>query len=204
MSHLPLSQPEPTDEALVAAVTQRDETAFALLYDRYHRAVYTLAAHSLGTHEAEEVVQDVFMRLWDKASQFNGERSRFSVWLMAIARHRVVDLLQRRSQQQREIAVEEVDRLLAEASDMATTVEEETWLRERGAIVLNALQTLPPEQRRVLVLAYFGGLSQSTMAEQLGWPLGTVKKRVRLGLQKLRAALSGERLDMATEAEQRS
>jgi RNA polymerase sigma-70 factor (ECF subfamily) len=83
---------------------------------------------------------------------------------------------------------------LAQAVDGQADVEEEVWLRERGASIVRALRALPAEQRRVLVLAYFGGLSQSTLAGHLGWPLGTVKKRIRLGLQKLRVFLDDEDL----------
>jgi RNA polymerase sigma-70 factor, ECF subfamily len=178
--------PDPTDEALVARVVLRDEAAFAMLYDRYGRVVYTLAAHTLGPTEAEEVVQDVFLRLWQKAHQFDVGRNRFAAWFMAIARHRVVDSLKSHGQRRQQVALEDIEHLLATAK---ADLEDTAWQQARGAAALSALQDLPPEQRQVIVLAYFGGLSQSTLAERLGWPLGTVKKRIRLGLQKLRAAL---------------
>ncbi len=182
---------EPADEALVARVCQRDAAALAQLYDRYATPVYALASHLLGAADAEEVVQDAFLSLWHKAAQYDPARSPFGAWFMAIARHRTLDELRRRNHQQRLRAAEGVDRVLAEAPDPATGVEEAVWQRESGDAVLRALQRLPEEQRRVLVLGYFGGLSHAAMAQRLGWPLGTVKKRVRLGLQKLRAALGG-------------
>ena len=195
-------KPEPTDEELVARVTERDRTAFALLYDRYAKPIYALAAHTLGRAEAEEVVQDVFLRLWNRADQFDAQKGSFRAWFMAVARHRVLDELKRRNQQERLIvAAGEIERLLSEASDPAADAEEETWLHERSKAVVEALKGLPDEQRRVLVLAYFGGLSQSSMAERLGWPLGTVKKRIRLGLQKLRTALLREKLVAEPQAE---
>ena len=184
-----LRQAEPSDEALVAGVVQHDVAAFSLLYDRYARPVYTLAAYMLGTGEAEEAAQELFLRLWHKAGQFDPSRGSFNAWFMAISRYHLRDRLRRRSQQQRLVAAEQIDQLLVEVADPTVDVEKEVWQRERGDALLSALKNLPAEQRRVIVLAYFGGFSQSALAEYLGWPLGTVKKRIRLGLQKLRAFL---------------
>jgi RNA polymerase sigma-70 factor, ECF subfamily len=184
------AMPEPSDEALATRVADGDLTAFSALYDRYERPVYVMAAHLLGGAEAEEVVQETFLRLWRSAAQFDEARGRFAPWLLAIARHEVLARLRRRSREQRWALVEEIDRLLAATPDPAIDVEEQVWRRTRGDLILQALNELPAEQRRVLVLAYFGELSQATIAASLGWPLGTVKKRVRLGLQKLRQALA--------------
>jgi RNA polymerase sigma-70 factor, ECF subfamily len=183
-----------TDEALAARLCRRDAAALALLYDRYAAPVYALARHTLGPADAEEVVQEVFLSLWNRAGQYDPRRGAFGAWFMALARHRVLDELRRRGAQQRLRAAVAVERLLAAAAGGGAggeSVEEEVWRRERGAAVLGALQQLPEAQRRVLVLSYFGGLSHASLAAHLGWPLGTVKKRVRLGLQKLRAALGG-------------
>jgi RNA polymerase sigma-70 factor (ECF subfamily) len=182
--------PEPSDEALVTLVAHGDLTAFSLLYDRYDRPVYAMAAHLLGSAEAEEVVQETFLRLWRSAAQFDETRGRCAPWLLAIARHEVLTRLRRRTREQRLALADDIDRLLATAPDHAIDVEEQVWRRERGDLILQALNELPPEQRRVLVLAYFGELSQATIAASLGCPLGTVKKRVRLGLQKLRQQLA--------------
>jgi RNA polymerase sigma-70 factor (ECF subfamily) len=183
---------EPTDEALVAMVAKRDVAAFALLYDRHAAVVYSLAARSLGEVKAEEVVQDVFLRLWASAGQYDARRGAFCSWFFAILRHQVLAEQRRQGQEARFRMAGEVDALLADAVDAGIDLEEQVWLRDRGAAVLRALRNLPLEQRRVLVLAYFGGLSQSTLAGHLGWPLGTVKKRIRLGLQKLRVFLEDE------------
>jgi RNA polymerase sigma-70 factor (ECF subfamily) len=185
-----LTSPEPSDEVLVGRVAHGDLTAYSLLYDRYDRPVYAMATHLLGAGEAEEVVQETFLRLWRSAAQFDETRGRFAPWLLAIARHEVLARLRRRTQEQRLALAEDIDRLIATAPDPTIAVEEQVWRRERGDLILQALNELPPEQRRVLVLAYFGELSQTTIAASLGWPLGTVKKRVRLGLQKLRQALA--------------
>jgi RNA polymerase sigma-70 factor, ECF subfamily len=180
---------DPSDETLVARVCRQDVTAFSQLYDRYARPVYVLAAGALGRAEAEEIVQEVFLRLWRKANQFQPERGPFGAWFMTIARHHVWDVL-RRLHREPSLAVEVIDQLLMESATSAVNVEEEAWSQEVGKAVLHALQGLPTDQRRALVLAYFGGLSQSSIAQHLGWPLGTVKKRIRLGLQKLRTALA--------------
>jgi RNA polymerase sigma-70 factor (ECF subfamily) len=181
----------PSDEVLVARVRQRDSAALTMLYDRYATQVYALAGHALGSADAEEVVQDVFLRLWHKAGQFDPALSSFGAWFMAIARHRVLDELRRRGHQSHLRAAGSVEQALSRTIDPGPGIEEEFWRRESGIAVLHALQRLPEEQRRVLVLGYFGGLSHAEMSAHLGWPLGTVKKRVRLGMRKLRAALDG-------------
>jgi RNA polymerase sigma-70 factor, ECF subfamily len=177
------------DEVLVALVQLQDRDAFGALYDRYAPAVYALAAHMLGTADAEEIVQDVFLRLWQRAAQFDPTRSAFGAWFMAIARHRVLDELRRRGQVRHLAAAGDVERLLARTPDPALAPDTQVWQQDAADAIHRALADLPNDQRRVLVLGYFGGFSQSAMADLLGWPLGTVKKRVRLGLQKLRRAL---------------
>jgi RNA polymerase sigma-70 factor, ECF subfamily len=199
-----LTTSETTDEALVARFAAGDLTAFSLLYDRYQRPVYVMAAHLLGAAEAEEIVQDVFLRLWRHVDQFDESRGRFAPWFMTIARHETLAQLRRHTRERRLALIEDVDRLLAAAPDPTIDVEEEAWRRERGDVVLRALQDLPTEQRRVLVLAYFGEMSQSTIAHALGWPLGTVKKRVRLGLQKLRQALAPHDIGSARDGSAQS
>jgi RNA polymerase sigma-70 factor, ECF subfamily len=186
--HSSHQQLDPSDEALVERVRRQDVTAFSQLYDRYARPIYVLAVTALNRAEAEEIVQEVFLRLWHKADQFRPERGPFGAWFMTIARHHVWDVL-RRFHREPSLAAEVIDQLLMESATGVVNVEEEAWSQEVGEAVLHALQGLPAEQRRALVLAYFGGLSQSSIAEHLGWPLGTVKKRIRLGLQKLRTAL---------------
>jgi RNA polymerase sigma-70 factor (ECF subfamily) len=177
------------DTTLAARVAARDVAAFELLYDRYVRLVYALAARALGTTEAQETVQDVFLQLWRSAGQFDPNRGSFGAWFTAIARHRVLEQMRARGRERRFAAAEGIDRAMAQTPDLGPGIEEIAERAESAATALRALQTLPPEQRRVLVLAYFGGMSQSAIAEHLGLPLGTVKKRVRLGMQKLRAML---------------
>ncbi len=185
---------EPSDETLAARVAGRDRRAFTALYDRHARAVFIFAAHLLGNADAEEVVQEVFLRLWNKASQFYPAQGNFRAWFMAIARNYVMDELRRRGQRQRIVVAEEVSDLLADAQDPEVKVPDQAWENERARAVRDALKTLPDEQRRAIVLAYFGGLTQSQIAEGLELPLGTAKKRIRLGLQKLRVALAEKKL----------
>jgi RNA polymerase sigma-70 factor (ECF subfamily) len=183
-------KPPAGDAVLVASVARGDIAAFGALYDRYARDVYALAAHALGADDAEEIVQDVFVRLWRSADQFDPQRGSFTAWLMSIARHRVVDELRRR--RLGPTVADTVDDLLNAVEDPVADVEEEASLRSLRELVLTELQELPPEQRRAVVLAYFGGMSQREISRELGWPLGTVKKRIHLGLRKLRVALYGE------------
>jgi RNA polymerase sigma-70 factor (ECF subfamily) len=181
---------EPSDEALVARVARKDIAAFAILYDRYARRVYAWSAHMVGTAEAEDVVQEAFVRLWAKAGQFDARRGRFASWFFAIARHQVIRQLRRRRTDQRVIAADEIGRVLGDAVAGARPLDEEAWSHEVASAMLPALASLPTEQRRVIVLAYFAGLSQSAIARVTGAPLGTVKKRTRLALQKLRERLA--------------
>ncbi|MBI3536177.1 MAG: sigma-70 family RNA polymerase sigma factor [Chloroflexi bacterium] len=190
-----------SDELLLARVIRRDPKAFELLYDRYARAVYVMAAHLLDKAMAEEIVQEVFLRLWNRAQQFDARQGSFKAWFMSIARHRVLDELRTRNKTRQDQALQVVEELLSDGGDGAEEIIENLWQQERGVALLRALRTVPEEQRRVIVLGYFGGMTQSQMAEYLRIPLGTVKKRVRLGLQKLRTALvesaAGSRLPHA-------
>lgn len=183
-----------SDEMLAARLTARDMQAFSLLYDRYTHSVYAMAGHMLGVGEAEEAAQEIFMRLWNKAAQYDPARGPFSHWFMSIARNHILDKLRARSERLRVVAAEEIDFLLAEAADPRVDVLDQVWQRQRGDALQQALQRIPAEQRRVIVLAYFGGMSQSEISMHLDVPLGTVKKRIRLGLQKMRAALSPQAL----------
>ena len=186
MQEKPLLSTDESDEALVERVKAQDVAAFTLLYDRYAPAIYALAAHLLTPTDAEEVVQEVFLRLWNKADRFEAQSGSFKPWFMTVARNHIWDLLKARTNEQRLLATYEIEQLLSDPVDPATQISDEAWRGDRQTAMLNALQDLPPEQKRAIVMAYFGGFSQSAIAQELGWPLGTVKKRIRLGLQKLR------------------
>jgi RNA polymerase sigma-70 factor (ECF subfamily) len=175
------------DATLVLRLRQRDEEALAALYDRHGRTIYSIALAILhDSSRAEDVTQDVFLTLWQQPERFDPALGRFAPWCYRIARNRAIDLLRqrRRDVQPADAAVFEL--MLGSASD----APEETVVSGMEAVrVRQALAKLVPEQRQVLELAYFGGLSQSQMAEELGIPLGTIKTRVRTGLLRLRELL---------------
>lgn len=162
-----------------------------------------LAYPLLGREEASDLVQEVFMTVWEKAHQFDEQRGAFRTWLTAIARHRILDLARRRAQVERGLAASEVAEQIEQLVDGWTDVADEAVIGAESARVLRALGRLPPLQRRALVLVYFGGYTHRELAGLLDWPLGTVKKRVRLGLHKLAVELghlSPESLAAAEEA----
>jgi RNA polymerase sigma-70 factor (ECF subfamily) len=183
---LPVDLP---DEALVSRVARGDVGAFEVLYDRYARPVFALATYLLGPQAAEEAVQEVFLRLWHRAGQFDPARGVFAAWFMAIARHHVRAELRRRGRERQLAAAGEVEAVLATVQDPEPEVDDIVWSRDCAAAVRRAMRELPPDQRQAVVMAYFGDLSHRAIAEALGWPLGTVKKRIQLGMAKLRAAL---------------
>ena len=194
---------ECTDEQLALQVADGDMNAFAVIYDRYADLVNALAYSLLGADQADEAVQEIFLRLWGRGRQYQQDRGAYRSWLISLARNHLLDLLRRRTLQQRLQSLESVETVLSkQASD---DVYGETWERQRASALRLALGEIPDDQRRVLILAYFGGLSQSRIAALLNTPLGTVKKRVRLGMQKLRASLEMQALfqDEAISAAER-
>jgi RNA polymerase sigma-70 factor (ECF subfamily) len=181
------------DAALMRLVALSQEQALAQLYDRYNRLVFSLALAIVQDRAtAEEITLDVFMRIWQKAALYNPEQARVSTWLTHITRNHSIDVLRRRAARPEHYSVElneEAPRSEPPGPTPADTTEE-TLQRER---VHSALSLLPADQRQVLFLAYFEGYTQSQIAETLHQPLGTVKTRMRLALQKLRDYLQGDR-----------
>ncbi|MEF3276032.1 MAG: sigma-70 family RNA polymerase sigma factor [Chloroflexus sp.] len=176
-----------SDEALMELVAAGDSAALAQLYDRHARVVYGLALRMLGAAEpAEEVVQETFWRIWKRAATFQTSSS-FLPWMFGIARNLCIDELRRR--QVRPLTASNGEEALTNVPDQQQDVEQSTLETERRRLITNALADLPPDQREVIELAYFGGLSQREIADQLQSPLGTIKTRIRLGLQKLKQAL---------------
>ena len=184
------------DERLMHAIALRDETAFAVLYDRYVDLVYSASLRVLADAGlAEDATQDIFVRLWRRPETFVPERGRFLSWLMSVVRNRAVDELRARGRRRKregtsptESEEDAMAALPSEDDDPATTAQ----IHEQQVLVRGALCTLPIDQRRALELAYFKGLTQQEIAFILHEPLGTVKTRIRLGMQKLRRALYGQ------------
>ena len=186
---IPVAEP-PRDEDLILRICAHDEAALSLLYTRYADTVYGLSLRIVRQAEvAEEVVQETFMRVWRGAHTFQGNPSGLRSWLFRIARNLSLDQLRRQAARPRTVTMTPdptddratYDTLADESCDVAAQATARC-LREQ---VQRALLTLPPEQRHALELAYFGGLTHREIAEQTGEPLGTIKTRLRLGLQKL-------------------
>jgi RNA polymerase sigma-70 factor (ECF subfamily) len=185
------------DEELMDRLAGRDLIAFEALYDRYGDLVYSVSLRIVGdTYVAEDVTQDVFLRVWRRPDQFDLSRGKFVTWLLSVARNRSID--QRRSQSRRLRhealpATEEDEDVLPSENDRDDPAFA-TVLSEERAAVRAALAVLPPEQKLTIQLAYFAGMTQQEIANALGQPLGTVKTRMRLGMQKMRNALERGRV----------
>mgnify|MGYP001354396245 FL=1 len=177
-----------TDAALLASAVQGDRAALARLYDRYAAPAYSLAVRLVGAAPAEDVVHDTFMALVERPGTFDPARGSFRAWFMTSVHRRCLTLLRSRQR----LAGEES---LPESPDPDPEPAEALVQRLQDATVRAALETLAPPQREALVLAYYGGLSQTALAARLGVPLGTVKARMRRGLLALRGILQGERVD---------
>jgi RNA polymerase sigma-70 factor (ECF subfamily) len=178
------------DEELVSRIAGGDLAAFAAIYDRYSQRIHAWSAHVLGAQRAEDAMQEIFLRLWLHAGQFDSDRGTFTSWFTAVARHHLVHVLRQDGTRKRLTAAADVSAVLAGVSSPHPGPEETVGRHEDAATLARALRLLPEEQRQAVVLAYFGGLSQSQIAEQLALPLGTVKKRIRLAMAKLHDALA--------------
>ena len=174
-----------SDEAVVALVARSDEQALAELYDRFGRVAYGLALRILRDAAlAEDAVQEAFLTAWRTADAFVPERAKASTWLLTLVHRRAVDLVRREERRRAEPIDEAADRIGEEA------VDEAVWIRYQRERVQEALRRLPDQQREALELAYYGGFTQSELAERLGQPLGTIKSRMFSGLGQLRDLLA--------------
>lgn len=186
------------DSELMDRLCGRDLAAFEALYDRYGDLVYSVALRVVGdTYVAEDVTQDVFIRVWRKPQRFDEQRGKFVTWLLSVARNRSID--ERRSQSRR-MRHEALPPTTDEEDVLPSNDERDdpglaTVLSDDRAAVREALEVLPHEQKLAIHLAYFGGLTQQEIANKLGQPLGTVKTRIRLGMQKMRGALATRRAE---------
>jgi RNA polymerase sigma-70 factor (ECF subfamily) len=172
-----------SDEALIDGVARSDEEALGELYDRYGRAAYGLALRVLRDPSlAEDAVQEAFLHVWRSAARFQPERGKAGTWVLTFVHRRAVDLVRREERRRGEPA----------GSAPPATVpgaDEDADRRSKREIVQDALSRLPAEQREAIELAYYGGYTQSELAERLGEPLGTIKSRMFTGLQSLRGLL---------------
>jgi len=179
------------DRELVRRVAGGDEEAFRDLFRRYGPVAKALALRVIRQpFLAEEIVQEAFLALWRAPGSYRADRGSVRGWLMSTVHHRAVDLIRREEAQRRRI--EEMDPTDALVEDVGETVTEEAALASRRAAAVAALGALPTEQRQVLEMMYYQGKSQSTIAGELGLPLGTVKSRTLLGMRRLRTAIGGD------------
>jgi len=180
-----------SDEAVVALVARSDHDALAELYDRFGRVAYGLALRVLRDESlAEDAVQEAFLQAWRSADKFMPERAKAGTWLLTLVHRRAVDLV-RREERRRGEPLEAAGEHAGDGP-----VDEQAWLRYQRERVQAALRRLPDQQREALELAYYGGFSQSELAERLGQPVGTIKSRMFSGLARLR-----ELLEEPTEGE---
>lgn len=181
-----------SDVVLMRLIAQQQTEALSALYDRYSRLVFSLAAQVVGDREtAEEITQDVFLRVWENAAVYRPETAKVTTWITSITRYRAIDILrQRRSRPQTD------DFAWAETSVLPDLEidgpEEATTHALVHQRLRSAVNALPPEQRTVLALAYFYGLSHSQIAARLDQPLGTVKTRIRMAMLRLRDLLQDD------------
>ena len=201
----PRSQPDRTrverlaDEELMGVVDRKEPAAFGVLYDHHGGAAFSLAYRIVGDRgAAEDVTQEAFLSIWRSNARFDRARGSVRSWVLGVVRNRAIDALRRGSSNAPKLAHDD-DRVLEErAADERT--DDEAIRRETSRELSTALSSLPGDQSQVIQLAYFGGFSHSEIAEMLGMPLGTVKGRMRLGLEKIRHQL-GEAISPETVLE---
>jgi RNA polymerase sigma factor (sigma-70 family) len=185
---MPRSFAHLSDEAVVAMLARSDESALAELYDRFGRLAYGLALRVLRDEKlAEDAVQEAFLAAWRNADRFMPERGRAGTWLLTLVHRRAVDLVRREDRRRAEPLREGFEPAAAESA------EDDAWLRIERERVQLALKRLPDQQREALELAYYGGFTQSELAERLGEPVGTIKSRMFTGLARLREVLAEPR-----------
>ena len=188
-----ITAPEPDDRAveldLMARVAKRERVAFEQLYDRYSNILYATAMKFLREDaDAQDVVQDVFIQIWDKAKLYDPAKGKPLTWALTLTRNRSIDrirAIQRRTRLRDDFEKETVADESAGIREALSGVD----ASEKNQILRDAVQRLSPEQRKVIELAFFGGLTQNEVANRLGEPLGTVKARARRGLMKLKELL---------------
>ena len=177
------------DQALLAKIVGHQPEALSVLYDRYGRLLFSVAYHLVGNQQsAEEITLDVFRRVWEKADSYRADRASVRTWLTSMTRNRAIDLLRREGVRPEHNSIGLAD-LTVEPYTDGNSPEAAVSRQMQKQKVHAALAQLPQEQQEVLILAYFGGYSHSQIATQLEMPLGTVKTRIRLGMQKLRHVL---------------
>ena len=190
-----LANNEPSDEALITAIAGGEIWAMESLYDRYNRVLYSLAYRMVADHQvAEDLLQEAFLSIWRRASSYSPQTGAAHSWLISILHHRAIDYLRRvrRRSSVQEAPLEEIE---LDETTAFPDVWDEAWQAVKSTQVRAALMKIPTEQRLVIELAYFQGWTHTEIAEGTHIPLGTVKARMRLGLQHLKRILEQMGLD---------
>jgi RNA polymerase sigma-70 factor (ECF subfamily) len=190
-SHQPTELRDLADEDIMQLVRRGDAAAFEVVYERHANAAFSLAYRMCGSRgAAEDVVQEAFLSLWRSGARYDRMRGSVRTWLLGIVHNRAIDSLRRSVVHDRRRASDEG---IEERFEARERTDVEVARLDEAQEIRVALQTLPPEQSRVIELAYYGGFTQSEIASMLDTPIGTVKGRMRLGLEKMRAQLGGLR-----------
>jgi RNA polymerase sigma-70 factor, ECF subfamily len=177
------------DEDLMTLVDRKDEGAFEIFYDRHGGPAFSLAHRIVGDRSlAEDVVQEAFLSIWRSKAGYDRTRGSVRSWSLGIVRNRAIDALRRAATPAPRLDLD--DDAALESRQAPERTDSEVIRRETARRVRGVLRTLPSEQSQVIELAYFGGFSHSEIADMLGEPLGTIKGRMRLGLEKARASLA--------------
>ena len=178
------------DTELRRQIAGGDRAAFAEFYDRNSTLMFSVASKILNNAgEAEDVLQEVFMQIWEKAGRFDPKLGKASSWAAILVRNRAIDRI--RASQRRTRLAEEAGAEQAAAVEASDTANEAVHGRDKAKLIQSAIVELPVEQRRAIELAYFSGLTQDEISKKLNQPLGTIKARIRRGLLKLRDQLEG-------------
>ncbi|MGI9254017.1 MAG: RNA polymerase sigma factor [Thermomicrobiales bacterium] len=191
---------ELSEADLIGRASNGDARALEVLYDRYSGVVFSFSLKLVQDRQlAEELLQEVFFRAWQQGGAYSSQRGTFVTWLLSITHNMAIDEIRKRRRRPQKAESEEPEQVLAAVADTSagSDVEEEVWLGSLRDTVAVALKTLPPAQREAIEMAYYQGLTQREIAERLGEPLGTIKTRMRLGLQKLREALGNDGVELA-------
>ena len=177
------------DEDLMPLVQRKDAAAFELVYDRHGGAAFSLAYRIVGDRtSAEDVTQEAFLSVWRSGARYDRARGSVRTWLLGVVRNRAIDSLRREATRAPTVELD-LERL-PDRGPTAELTDSEALRQEAACEVRGALRMLPADQLKVIELAYFGGLSHSEIAEALGMPLGTIKGRMRLGMEKIRSTMA--------------
>lgn len=191
---------EASDTELIGRAAQGDARALEVLYDRYSGVVFSFSLRIVGDRQlAEEILQEAFFRAWQQGSNFSAGKGSFITWMLSITHNLSIDEIRKRNRRPQKADSEEPELVLAAVPDTGagSNIEEEVWLGTLRDTIGGALAQLPAAQREAIEMAYFRGMTQREIAEALGEPLGTIKTRMRLGMQKLKDALGSDGAQLA-------